>query len=84
MANKESGSFPFFRLSSIELAAKLDRVGTPLAIMLAKEMKSYEAIFVDWVTNRPSGETRAKVLSDFLTKVREVQDFLAQHPSKPP
>lgn len=82
--NKESGSFPFFRQSAQELSTKLDRVGTPMALLLSKEMNRYEATFIAWEGNRPSSEDRSKVISDYLSKVREVQDFLAQHPSKPP
>lgn len=84
MAHKDSGSFPFFRISADELAVKLERVGTPQALTHAKEMRAYEATFIDWGTNRPTGEDRTKVISDYLSKAREVQDFLSQYPSKPP
>lgn len=68
----------------MELAEKLERLSTPTALKLAREMRDYVDTFIDWELKRPDSVVRSDVIQAYLTKVREVMDYLAKPSSPPP
>lgn len=73
----ESGTFPFFKTAATEAAEKLERIGSPMALRFLKEMQDYGAIFDSWVTNPPEHEAKSKTISEFLTRMRSVMEYLS-------
>ena len=70
-----SGMMPFFLKSVVENAEKLEGIGTPKALELAKDMRTYEAEFASWQTTPPEEEQRSKTISAYLTMARQVMEY---------
>lgn len=78
-----SGNYPVFRQSALEMAEKLEKLGSPEARAKARVMREYEATFIDWEFKKPDSQERSQIISEFLTEVRVVMDYLAANPSGP-
>lgn len=73
----ESGTFPFFKKAATEAAEKLEKLGSPRALHFLKEMQDYEALFDSWATHPPQDESKSKTISEFLTRMRSVMEYLS-------
>ncbi len=81
MSEDRSTSWPLFRASAVDLAAKLGEIPTAEAASMAHEARDLAQIFLDWETKKPENDTRIARIRQLFDLNRRVMDFLAKRKS---
>ncbi|MEP7126129.1 MAG: hypothetical protein ABJE95_34670 [Byssovorax sp.] len=83
MSEDRSTSWPLFRESAVDLAAKLAEIPTAEAAAMAHEARDLAQIFLSWDTRKPENEARIARIRQLFDLNRRVMDFLAKRKSAP-
>lgn len=78
-----SSSWPLFRQSAEDLAAKLVELKNPEAAAMAREASTLAATFAGWEINRPTSEARIATIQSLFDLNRRAQDYLSKHGRSP-
>jgi hypothetical protein len=83
MTEDRSSSWPLFRDSAADLAAKLAEIPTAEAASMAHEARELATVFQAWETKKPENEARIARIRQLFDLNRRVMDFLAKRKSAP-
>ena len=78
MSDDRSASWPLFRESAVDLAAKLAEISTAEAASMANEARELAGVFLSWDIRKPENEARIARIRQLFDLNRRVMDFLAK------
>ena len=81
MSALESRSSPVFMQCAEDLVARMQKIGTAEATLIAREAQELVDTFKCWFAERPPDELRVATIRRMLDLHRRAMDYLAAHPT---
>jgi hypothetical protein len=77
-------SSPIFEKSADDLAERLEVLGGPMALEMAREARSLAVMFRGWAHERPADDVRINAIQSLFDLNRRAMDFMSRQPQSTP